>query len=88
MILNLKPFNEFVDYNHFKMDTFQTAMKLIRPGCFMASIDLKDAYYSIPVADEDRKFLMFEWKGTFYGFTNSLVSLMGFLVPLGFLQKS
>ncbi|CAB4012760.1 Hypothetical predicted protein [Paramuricea clavata] len=51
------------------MDTFQTAMKLVRPGCFMASIDLKDAYYSIPVADEDRKFLMFEWKGTFYQFT-------------------
>jgi hypothetical protein len=85
MILNLKPFNEFVDYNHFKMDTFQTAMKLIRPGCFMASIDLKDAYYSIPVADEDGKFLMFEWKGTFYQFT---CLLMGFPVPLGFLQKS
>ncbi|CAB3997174.1 Gag-Pro-Pol poly [Paramuricea clavata] len=51
------------------MDTFQTAVKLIRPGCFMASIDLKDAYYSIPVADEDRKFLMFEWQGTFYQFT-------------------
>ena len=50
----------------------------------MASIDLKDAY-NIPVADEDRKFLMFERKGTF---TNSLVSLMGFLVPLGLLQKS
>ena len=50
------------------MDTFQTAMKLIRPGCFMASIDLKDAY-NIPVADEDRKFLMFEPKGTFYQFT-------------------
>jgi hypothetical protein len=69
MILNLKPFSEFVDYNHFRVDTFQTAMKLIRPGCFMASIDLKDAYYSIPVADVDRKFLMFEWKGTFYQFT-------------------
>ena len=34
MILNLKPFNEFVDYTSiliYKMDTFQTAMKLIRP---------------------------------------------------------
>lgn len=40
--------NEFVDYHHFKMDTFQTALKLIQPGCFMASVDLKDAYYSIP----------------------------------------
>lgn len=69
MILNLKPLNEFVDYHHFKMDTFNTAIKLVKPGCFMASIDLKDAYYSIPVAKEDRKFLMFQRKETLYQFT-------------------
>ena len=69
MILNLKPFNEFVDYHHFKMDTLCTALKLIRPGCFMASVDLKDAYYPIPIAEEDRKFLMFEWKGQYYQYT-------------------
>ena len=50
MILNLKQLNEFVSYYHFKMDTIQTALKLMRPGCFMASVDLKDAYYRrIPV---------------------------------------
>ena len=69
MILNLKPLNKFVDYHHFKMDTFHTALKLIRPGCFMASVDLKDAYYSIPIAEEDRKLLMFQWKGKYYQFT-------------------
>ena len=51
------------------MDTLRTALKLIRPGCFMASVDLKDAYYSIHIAEEDRKFLMFQWKGTYYQFT-------------------
>ena len=43
----------------------------------MASVDLKDAYYSIPIAEEDRKFLMFEWKGKYYQYTflpNSLSS--------------
>ena len=34
MILNLKSLYEFVAYHHFKMDTFQTAISLIRPGCF------------------------------------------------------
>ncbi|KAJ8036610.1 hypothetical protein HOLleu_20631 [Holothuria leucospilota] len=29
------------------MDTLQSALSLIEPGCFMASIDLKDAYYSV-----------------------------------------
>ena len=51
------------------MDTFRTARTLIRPGCLMASVDLKDAYYSIPIAAVDRKFLMFEWKGKYYQFT-------------------
>ena len=50
------------------MDTFRTALKLIQPGCFMASVDLKGAYYSIPIAEEDRKLLMFQWKGKYYQF--------------------
>ena len=66
MILNLKSLNNFIAYHHFKMDTFQTAVKLIRPGCSMASVDLRDAYYSIHIAIEDRKYLMFEWQGSYY----------------------
>ena len=69
MILNLKQLNEFVSYYHFKMDTIQTALKLMRPGCFMASVDLKDAYYSVPIALEDRKYLKFEWHGSHFQYT-------------------
>ena len=47
MILNLKYLNEFVAYQHFKMDNIQTAVKLVRPQCFKVSVDLKDAYYSV-----------------------------------------
>ena len=35
----------------------------------MASVDLKDAYYSVPVAKEDRKYLKFEWQGCYYEYT-------------------
>ena len=69
LILNLKPLNEFVAYYHFKMDTIHAALKLMRPGCFMASVDLKDAYYSIPISVEDRNFLKFEWQGNYFRFT-------------------
>ena len=69
VIFNLKGLNEFVSYHHFKMDTLDTAIKLMRPGCFMTSIDLKDAYYSIPVAPECQKYLKFVWKETLYCFT-------------------
>ena len=69
VIFNLKGLNEFVSYHPFKMDTLDTAIKLMRPGCFMTSIDLKDAYYSIPVAPECQKYLKFVWKETLYCFT-------------------
>ena len=78
----MKPLNKFVDYHHFKMDTFRIALKLIRPRCLMASVDLKDAYYSIPIAEEDRKLIMFQWKGKYYQFTclpNGL-SMLGYVL--------
>ena len=69
VIFNLKRLNESVSYHHFKMDTLETAIKLIRPSCYMTSIDLKDAYYSIPVALEHQKFLKFIWRDQLYAFS-------------------
>ena len=45
IILNLSSLNEFIEYNHFKMETIQTVLPLITKGDFFASIDLKEAYY-------------------------------------------
>ncbi len=69
LILNLKKFNEHVEYWHFKMETFDMAIKMLSPGCFLASIDLKDAYYSVPIHAEFRKYLRFYWNGKLYQFT-------------------
>ncbi len=69
VILNLKDFNEYVSYHHFKMDSLNTIVKLFDKNCSMASIDLKDAYYSIPIRKEDRIYLRFFWNGNFYQFT-------------------
>ena len=44
MILNLKKLNLYAAKSHFKMDTLHTITNLIEKDCFMASIDLKDAY--------------------------------------------
>ena len=35
----------------------------------MASVDLKDAYYSVPIHQEHQKYLKFEWQGQLYQFT-------------------
>ena len=70
VIFNLKKLNESVTYHHFKMDTLETAIRLMRPGCYMTSIDLKDAYYSIPIAEEHQKYLKFIWRDQLYAFTS------------------
>ena len=69
IILDLSEFNELVTYRQFKMDNLQTALNLITPNCYMASIDWKDAYYSVPIVKEHRKFLCFQWQGKLYRYT-------------------
>ena len=57
MLLNLKLFNERnVDHIHFKMETLRSAVDAMRPECFFGSVDLADAYYSIPLKISDRRF--------------------------------
>ena len=63
VILNLKHLNEHVLYRHFKMESLCTVLHVVKPGCYMASIDLKDAYYSVPIATEYQKYLKFQWQG-------------------------
>ena len=35
----------------------------------MASRDLKDAYYSVPIHAQDQKYLKFQWNNEFYKYT-------------------
>ena len=69
MILNLKYLNQHVLYNHFKMDTLQSCLNLMKPSCYMDSIDLTDAYYSVHINDSCQKYLKFRFEGILYKFT-------------------
>ena len=68
IILNLKKLNEYVEYLHFKMDNIKVVLSSITPGCYMASIDLKQAYHSVKIQESFQKYLKFEWDGL-YQFT-------------------
>ena len=48
------------------MDTLNTALGMTKKNCYMASIDLTDAYYSVPVATVNQKYLMFQFEGIRY----------------------
>ena len=39
-ILNLKQLNKHVTYQHFKMESWSDACKIIQPNCWMASVYL------------------------------------------------
>ena len=68
-VVNLKPLNQFVEKIHFKRKNIRMALNYISPGDFMVSIDLKDAYFSVPVFHPHRKYLRFLWNFKRYEFT-------------------
>ena len=67
-VINLKKLNKFSAREHFKMEHILTILPLLHEGCFMTSLDLKDAYFSIPMSDSDRKYLRFLWRDVLYEF--------------------
>ena len=48
-ILNLKELNEFVKYEHIEMDSIKNIINMFTRNCFMATVDLKDAYYIVAI---------------------------------------
>ena len=57
MILNLKKLNKYIDSKHFKMESLQNVSLMVKSRVWMASVDLKDAYYSVPINKEYQKYL-------------------------------
>ena len=60
-IINLKGLNRFIPHIHFKMEGIQSLRDIVLPGDFMIKLDLKDAYFSIPIHPSHWKFLSFRW---------------------------
>jgi len=67
-VINLKQLNNFLEPVHFKMEHLLTILPLLEQGSLMTSLDLKDAYFSLPMAKSVRKYLRFSWRGRLYEF--------------------
>ena len=61
-VVNLKLLNHLMAKCKFKMESTRTLKDLVRRNDRMVSIDLKDAYLSVPIEERDRKYLWFIWE--------------------------
>ena len=67
-VIDLSHLNDFVQLTPFKMETVDSVLLSVREGDFLASLDLKDAYFQIPIHGSSRKLLRFISEGTVYQF--------------------
>ena len=64
-VIDLSHLNEFVQLTRFKMETVTSVLLSVREGDFLASLDLKDAYFQIPIHPSSRKLLRLTSEGQF-----------------------
>ena len=51
------------------MENLHSATNFMRQNCYMASVDLRHAYYPVSIDPDFRKFLKFKWRGQLYAYT-------------------
>lgn len=67
-VINLRPLNRHIEQVNFKMDCLRMMKDLLRQDDWMVLVDLKDAYLSVAIWEDYRKFLRFQWQGSTYEF--------------------
>ena len=68
LVIDLSPLNQFIRETPFRMESPSSVLLAVRKGDFLTSIDLKDAYFQIPVHPSSRRLLRFVSNGTVYQF--------------------
>lgn len=68
MILDLSKLNKLIHKSSFKMETIENIKVLLEPNDYMVSIDLRDAFLSVPVHNDSKPFLCFKFEGDVFNF--------------------
>ena len=78
ILANLKKLNSYVRHIHFKMDTLESVLNMVRPGCYMVSLDLESSFYALNVHPDHRKYLKVICMGKTWVFNK---------LPMGYAQS-
>ncbi|KAM8977380.1 LOW QUALITY PROTEIN: uncharacterized protein RCH25_043896 [Pelodytes ibericus] len=68
-VINLRSLNQHVTYRHFKIEGIHLLRDLLRERDWFSRLDLKDAYLTVPVHRDHRRFLQFFWQKRLWQFT-------------------
>ncbi|KAK2902582.1 hypothetical protein Q8A73_012328 [Channa argus] len=68
-ILDLSFLNQLMVIHRFHMLTTASVFRSVRQGDWLSSVDLKGAYFQIPIAMQHRKFLRFSFLGVRYQYS-------------------
>ena len=66
LIFNVKELDKHVRYTHYKMDNLYTCLQLMEPGCFLASLDISNAYHTIRMHEDFTKFFKFRFQSNVF----------------------
>ena len=59
-IIDLRQLNQYIDSPRFKMEGLHMLPSLLQQETYMAKINLKDTYLTVPVAKDSQPFLAFQ----------------------------
>ena len=68
LVINLRQLNQFVIWEHFKMESIHLVEHLIQEGDWMAKADLKDSYFLVPIHRDHQRWIRFHWPDQDYQF--------------------
>ena len=78
ILANLKQLNLFVRHVHFKMETLESILSLVKPNSYMVSIDLESSFYALKVHPDYTRYLKVICQGKVYVFLR---------LPMGYAQS-
>ena len=67
-VINFKNLNEFIPYKHFKMEGLHCVKFFLEQDELLCKIDLKEAYFSVPLNKNSQRFVRFQRSDKLYEF--------------------